>query len=188
MYDNTHTFETAESSIVVNSTTKAELLSRAKAAIDASEQSLHDAAEALAVAKELHGATQTEMARAVGKSEAWVSYLLQWRRSGYKDASPFGPTTKAGRLKHAEDRVTSGASKPHMPRESKTPLIAPASVTSGNVAIATDAETSSSNKPSAADAKGNLIYAIDHWWRYLDDAGKVELTAYFLKKTGVRVS
>jgi hypothetical protein len=35
---------------------------------------------------------------------------------------------------------------------------------------------------------GNLKYAIDHWWLYLDDAGKVEVTAYFLKKTGVRVS
>jgi hypothetical protein len=185
MLDDTNALETAEPLIVVNSTTKEELLTRAKAAIDAGEQSLHDAAEALAVAQDLHGATQAEMARAVGKSEAWVSYLLRWRRSGYKDASPFGPTTKVGRLKHAEDRTVSRASKP---RKSKAPSADTTSVTSGNGAIATDSVAPNSKKPSAAEAKGNLMYAIDHWWRYLDDAGKVEMTAYFLKKTGARVS
>jgi hypothetical protein len=47
---------------------------------------------------------------------------------------------------------------------------------------------SPSRRPSPAIAISNLKYAIDHWWLHLDDAGKVEITAYFLKKTGARVS
>ena len=31
------------------------------------------------------------------------------------------------------------------------------------------------------------MFVIDHWWQFMDDAGKEELTDYFLKKTGVRV-
>lgn len=88
-----------------NASTKEELLSRAKAAVEANERSLHDAAEALAIAQELHGATQREMAGAVGKSAPWVNALLKWRRSGYKDESPFGPKTKAGRVQQAEQRA-----------------------------------------------------------------------------------
>src|SRR5271169_6543488 len=102
------TAETTQPPIMANSTTKAELLRRAKAAIDAGDRSMHDAAEALAVAQELHGVSQAEMARAIGKSESWVSLLLQWRRTDYKAESPFGPTTKAGRLEHAKDRAASG--------------------------------------------------------------------------------
>jgi len=88
-----------------NTTTKAELLSRAKAAIEAGEQSLQEAAEALGLAQEDHSATQREMAEAVGKSASWVNKLLKWRRSGYKDHSPFGPTTKKGRVEHAQQRA-----------------------------------------------------------------------------------
>jgi hypothetical protein len=108
----TYTAEPAAAPTASNTTTIAELLKRAKAAIEAGEQSLQEAAEALGVAQELHGTSQAEMARAIGKSEAWVSYLLRWRRSGYKDESPFGPRNKAGRLKHAEDRAASGKSRP----------------------------------------------------------------------------
>jgi hypothetical protein len=103
--------ETAAATNTANTITKPELLSRAKAAVEAGEQSFHDAAEALGVAQELHGATQAEMVRAIGRSEAWVSLLLRWRRSGYTGNSPFGPTTKADRLKHAKDRAASGKSR-----------------------------------------------------------------------------
>jgi hypothetical protein len=123
MFDTVHTpdasacaGETAVASSATNTPSEEELLSRAKDAVEAGEQSLRDAAEALGIAQELHGTTQAEMARAIGKSEAWASYLLRWRRSGYKDDSPFGPKTKAGRLKHAEDRVASGTSKPRKSR------------------------------------------------------------------------
>ena len=85
--------QASKSLVAANATTKDELLRRAKNAIEASEQSLHDAAEALAAADDLYSATQREMAEAVGMSASWVNKLLKWRRSGYKDHSPFGPTT-----------------------------------------------------------------------------------------------
>ena len=198
--------QTNEPQVGANSPTKDDLLRRAKNAIDAgeqfqcdAEQSFRDAAEALADAQELHCVFQAEMARAVGKSEAWVSYLLQWRRSGYKGSSPFGPTTKAGRLQHAEDRAATGVSKP---RKRK--------VNTQHVADATDAkarvddrqiadagqepepqaedcsapQSSSPRNPSPEEAKGNLRYAIDQWWKYMDDAGKAEITTYFMKRRG----
>ena len=77
-----------------NSTTKADLLSRARDAIEVGDQSLHEAADALALAKDDFKATQ--IAEAVGKSAAWVNRLLRWRREGCP-GSPFGPGSKAGR-------------------------------------------------------------------------------------------
>lgn len=127
----------------INTMTEDELLSRAKDAVKAGDKSQRDAAEALAMAKELHGTSQAAMARAIGKSEAWVSALLQWKRSGYRDESAFGPTTKAGRLQHAEDRAASDASKPR--RSRKAAVSADANATSsadGEPSISTDAITS----------------------------------------------
>ena len=79
-----------------NTTTKVDLLSRAKDAIEAGDQSLHEAADALALAQEDFNATQREIAEAIGKSAAWVNRLLRWRREGCL-GSPFGPGSKAGR-------------------------------------------------------------------------------------------
>jgi hypothetical protein len=42
-------------------------------------------------------AIQREIARAIRGSASWVNRLLKWRRSGYKQSSPFGPTTRPGR-------------------------------------------------------------------------------------------
>jgi len=172
------TADVASSSIAVNMTTKAELLCRAKAAIDAGESALHEAAEALVLAQQDFNATQREIAEAVGRSLGWVNRLLKWRRSGYKESSPFGPTTRVGRVQHAEQRATA--------RTQRKALKGP-SADSGTSNCA-DTETSPSRKPSPAIAMDNLKYAIDHWWLHLDDAAKVEITAYFLKKTGARVS
>jgi hypothetical protein len=94
---------------VTNGTMKAELLSRAKAAIEAGG-SPRDAAEALALAQKDFNATQREIGEAVGRSASWVNRLLKWRRSGYEECSPFGPTTRAGRVAHARQRTM--ASKP----------------------------------------------------------------------------
>ena len=79
--------------------TKAEVLSRAKAAIEAGE-SPHNTAERLAWAHEDFHASQREIGRAIGLSASSVSRLLKWRRSGYQQCSPFGPTTRAGRAAH----------------------------------------------------------------------------------------
>jgi hypothetical protein len=44
----------------------------------------------------------------------------------------------------------------------------------------------------SGDAKTSPIADIEkldsHWWPHLDDAGKVEITPYFLRKTGAGVS
>ncbi len=74
----------------------ATLLRRAKLAIESGETSLRAAAEDIAAAQ-VHGATQRQIAKAVGKSAAWVNRLLAWRRSGYQDGTPFGPQAKASR-------------------------------------------------------------------------------------------
>lgn len=50
---------------------------------------------AIAAAQE-RGATQRQIADAVGKSPAWVNRLLKWRESGYDD-TPFEPESKARR-------------------------------------------------------------------------------------------
>lgn len=76
--------------------TKAEVLSRAKAAVEAGE-SPRNTAGRLARAHEDFHASQREIGRAVGRSASWVNRLLKWRRSGYKQSSPFGPTTRVGR-------------------------------------------------------------------------------------------
>jgi hypothetical protein len=92
----THAAGAAEQSGPGNTTTKADLFSRAKDAIEAGDQSLHAAAEALALAQEDFKASQREIAEAVGKSPAWVNRLLRWRCEGCV-GSPFGPGSLAGR-------------------------------------------------------------------------------------------
>lgn len=76
------------SGVPVPTITKEELLSRAKRNIESCEKSLREAAEDIARAYE-QGATQREIALAVGKSAAWVNGLLKWRASGY-EGSAFG--------------------------------------------------------------------------------------------------
>jgi hypothetical protein len=93
---------------VAYGTTKAEVLSRAKAGIEAGE-SLRLTAERLACANEDFHASQREIGRAIGWSASKVNRLLTWRRSGYKQSSPFGPTTRAGRASRRKHRNGSGA-------------------------------------------------------------------------------
>jgi hypothetical protein len=100
-------------SVDVTKTTKAGLLSRAKAAIEAGE-SLRDVVEVVALAQKDFNASQREIAKAVGRSASWVNRLLKWRRSGYKEYSPFGPTTRAGRVAYSQQRTT--ASKLQHPK------------------------------------------------------------------------
>jgi hypothetical protein len=79
--------------------TKAEVLSRAKAAVEAGECP-RVIAERLACAQEDFHASQREIGRAIDQSASWVNRLLKWRQSGYEQRSPFGPTTRAGRTAH----------------------------------------------------------------------------------------
>ncbi len=189
-------YQPSERFLGANTSTKDDLLQRAKDAIEAGEQSLHDAAEALAEAQEVHGTSQAEMARAIGKSVAWVSYLLQWRRQGYKGDSPFGPKTKAGRLKHAEDRATTGASKPRKARKASTRHRVDAgnahtSVENREVESArkeADAETTApSNTQTAKSAKAltEFKYAVKVYLPLVDNTARQEAIEYFHKKMGV---
>jgi hypothetical protein len=73
-----------------------ELLIRAKRAIESGDTSMRAAAEDIAGAQE-QGATQRQIAEAVGKSAAWVNRLLRWRRSGYQDGTAFGAQARASR-------------------------------------------------------------------------------------------
>jgi hypothetical protein len=76
--------------------TKEDLLTWASNSFREGENSLRDTAEALAQAKEKFGATQQEMAKAIGRSQGTVSLLLKWRANGFR-GSPFGATTTADR-------------------------------------------------------------------------------------------
>jgi hypothetical protein len=75
----------------------AELLNRAKSNIEAGDNHMRQAAEDIAAASE-QGATQRQIAEAVGKSAMWVNGLLRWRLAGYP-ATAFGPQSKAARDK-----------------------------------------------------------------------------------------
>jgi hypothetical protein len=80
-------------------TTKAEVLSRAKAGVEAGEDPRGIAGRLACAQKDFH-ASQRDIGRAIGRSASWVNRMLKWRRSGYEQRSPFGPTTRAGRTAH----------------------------------------------------------------------------------------
>jgi hypothetical protein len=63
-------------------------LSEAKRDIAAGEKSYRSAANHIAAAQD-QGATQRDIAAKVGKSAMWVNDLLQWRKGGFKEDSPF---------------------------------------------------------------------------------------------------
>lgn len=59
------------------------LLDKAKDAIEAGESSLRKAAELIAKAQQA-GATQKQISERVGKSRAWVTFVMAWRKGGYQ--------------------------------------------------------------------------------------------------------
>jgi len=98
-------------------TTVEELLSRAKRAIEAGEMSMQAAAEDIAAAQK-QGATQRQIAGAIGKSAAWVNRLLGWRESGYSEQTAFGPSSKAARQRGS--RVQAAKHRQHSPMADET--------------------------------------------------------------------
>jgi transposase len=73
--------------------TVSELLSRAKGSIESGITCWLAATEDMAAAQQ-QGASQREIAKAVGKTVGWVNGMLKWRQRGYQD-TPFGPQAKA---------------------------------------------------------------------------------------------
>ncbi len=70
-------------------------LSWAKLSIAAGKR--REAADAMFAAHEVYGASQQNIAAAVGKCQAWVSCMIWWRREKFKDHTPFGPASKDAR-------------------------------------------------------------------------------------------
>jgi hypothetical protein len=177
----THDVSAAEPSIPGpgNTTTKAELFSRAKDAIAAGDQSLHDAAEALDLAREDFKASQREIADAVGKSVAWVNRLLQWRRQGFV-GTPFGPGSKARRER--QKRVQAPEQR------------APSKIDADNAEANTEkysehAEREAEPKTTTVDCPlAGFKSAVDWWFRKMDYSAKCEAVEYAIAKSGVTVS
>ena len=92
---------------VTNWTTKAEVLSYARAAKEAGENP-RNVIELLAIAENDFHATQRESGKAVGHCAGTISRMLKWRRSGYKGRSPFGPTTRAERAAQRRTKSPQG--------------------------------------------------------------------------------
>ena len=70
-------------------------LARAKLEIEADRP--REAAVAMFIARERYGASQQNIAAAVGRCQAWVSRMIQWRRKDLKE-TPFGPASKDERM------------------------------------------------------------------------------------------
>jgi len=169
MFEQTHTADELPSSTRSNATTKAELLSRAKVAIEDGERSLRDAAEALALAQKDFDATQREIAAAVGKSVAWVNRLLQWQKEGCP-GTPFGPGSKASRARRKRVQAT----------EQEASREAPADDAEANE---TETDTSTATSPLA-----KFKSAVDDLFPKMDYSAKCEAISYALSKGKVRVS
>jgi hypothetical protein len=153
---------TTEPAILPNRTTKADLLGRAKLAVEAGEKSLHDAAELIGLAQEEHKATQREIAAAIGMSPAWVNRLLIWRRSGYEASSPFAvQRAKQKKAKAAQPKSDAGAKAEATGEEATTPT--------------------STSQQALAEFK----FAVDHRLPKMSTEDKQEALAYVIQKAGV---
>jgi hypothetical protein len=134
--------------------TVTELLSRAKHAIESGETSLHVAAEDIAAAQE-QGATQREIAEAVGKSAAWVNRLLAWRRQGYRDDTPFGPQEKAKRQRARVQATEQKKRKPATTSEQAQAAAARARAETAKAEAARAKADAQKAKAEAAKAKAD---------------------------------
>src|SRR5262245_25729421 len=95
-----------------------EAIARAAAAIASSDRNLKLAAEYLAYAEE-KGKTQREIADGVKKSVGWVNRLLQWRRDGFGEDTPFGAQSQERNERH-DERVRKQRSGPEQSRRKRT--------------------------------------------------------------------
>jgi hypothetical protein len=153
---------------------KKDLLARAKKSIEVGDEALRDAAEALATAQETHGTSQQEMAKAVGKSQPWVSRLLQWRREDYPGDSPFGPTTKAER-----DYAHANKKKVSKPRDGKK---------GSSLKVATK-NTGADPVPTnpADDPVEQAKQIIRNWFANMTDVQKAAVVAFVMEESGQRI-
>jgi predicted transcriptional regulator len=162
--------------IAGNATTKADLLRRAKDAIEAGDQSLREAADALALAQEDFKAPQREIAEAVGKSAAWVNRLLRWRREGCP-GTPFGPGSRAGRERRK--------------RVQSTEQRAPNKIDADTAEARTEKRNTECARPNPNKVNNPLAgfkSAVDWWFPKMDDSAKREAVDYAITKSGMKKS
>jgi hypothetical protein len=173
----THAASTAELSGSGNTTTKADLFSRAKDAIEAGDRSLQAAAEALALAQEDFKASQREIAEALGKSVAWVNRLLQWQRQGCV-GTPFGPGSKARRARQKSVQAPEQPAPSNIDADS-----AEASAEKCKTeCVKREAEPKSKAQRTLLD---QFKYAVNHWLPQMNDDTKREAVEYAIAKSGV---
>jgi hypothetical protein len=158
-----------------NKTTKADLFSRAKDAIEAGDQSLHDAAEALALAQEDFKASQREIADAVGKSVAWVNRILQWRKQSFV-GTPFGPGSRARRERQKTVQAPEQRASGKIDADN-----AEASTKKGKTECAM---REAGRKPQAQKALDEFKHAVDVRFPLMDDDTKREAIEYAIARRG----
>ena len=86
------------------------LLELARREVALGDKQFRHAAEHMGSAED-KGASQRQIAAAVGKSVGWVNRILQWRRSGYRDDTPFGPESRASRARARVQPAERGKTK-----------------------------------------------------------------------------
>jgi hypothetical protein len=149
-----------------NTTTVADVLRRAKQAIDTG---LHEAAELIGIAQSEYGATQREIATAVGMSVGWVNRLLKWRASGFKTGSPFGPGSKASRARRKRVQATE-----QVPRKA----------TRAARVQATEHGEEAEEVATVANALDEFKSAVAFWFPQMTFNERVEGVQFVLKQKG----
>lgn len=136
-----------------------DLLRQAKLSIEQGEERWHQAAEDIAAASE-QGATQRQIAKAVGKSAAWVNGLLKWRTGGYQ-GTPFGPQVKARRdaASFSPTERTETNSRPASPSEAKASTAAQAEADKARADAAAAKARAQQAKAEAVEAKAKAAKA-----------------------------
>jgi transposase len=163
MFEETQADGSPASTSCSNASTKDDLITRAKEHIEAGEQSIHDAAELIAIAQEQHGATQREIAEAVGKSVGWVNRLLQWRREGYRDDTPFGPGSRLVRERRKRAQATEQRAPRTADADNEDTGAERLTTEVGRQVAEHETATSTETSPLAG-----FKSAVDHWFPKMD--------------------
>lgn len=179
--------EPSEAELLAKAELKAEILAKAKTEFDGGLAGLrvrwHNCAELLAQANELCGATQTEMAKALGSgcSQSSVHYLLEWRRGGYKSDLPFdGMHVRAKLL--AANKITRlvKAATPELPKrkifDADKPVPEKLGWQGGNDKPVTRREPKQ-DMPSLT-ALAEFKYAVDTWLPKMKPTHRAEALTY----------
>jgi hypothetical protein len=148
MFETSPTIRESASQETPLPTSKADLFVQARAMVSATESTLREIANTLAVLQERYKTSQREIATELGKSQAWVCRMLQWRSEGFTEDTPFGPAAKVARerVKAASgqqaDQATDQATDPREAAARKA--------LAADSAPATDSAATSKAKPTGS--------------------------------------